>query len=44
MTKIYKNIMPVQRFKYHHVARNYFMLGVALGVVPYLVHMQGWLR
>jgi len=39
-----KQNLSIQRFKVPHTKRNYFILGVAFGLVPYITHIQGWLR
>jgi len=34
----------VQVFKYPNKERKYFIVGFLLGLLPYIVHMQGWLK
>jgi len=38
------NPVFVERFKGSRVGRNMFLVGFAAGLVPYFVHIYGWLR
>jgi len=43
-----KNTPPfldnIQVFKYRKKASKYFVIGFMLGYIPYIVHIQGWLK
>ena len=36
--------IPFQKFKKSTKQGRYFVLGFCIGLTPYVVHMQGWLR
>ncbi len=39
-----RNQIPHQKFKKSTKQGRYFVLGFCIGLTPYVVHMQGWLR
>ena len=36
--------IPFQKFKTKTQRGRYYVLGFCMGIVPYIVHMNGWLK
>jgi len=52
MKNIIKNLLRlekslpfnIEKFKSSLIGKKYFVLGLVIGLIPYVVHIQGWLR
>ena len=44
LSEFRKSQIPYQKFKKRTKRGRYFVLGFCIGLTPYVVHMNGWLR